>query len=192
MVTESDIPRPRRRRKRAGPSSDGMPSLTSLMDIVTIILIYFVKTFAVSPIAVQDPSVQLPSSTSMENTEDATVVMITGAKRRENINGHQVMVGEVPNIVIDDRVVAQLDAEYRVPADLKQHGIIIVPLKKELLEVRQKENQTAELVEEGGFSGKIVIIADRDTPYRVLNEVLVTCGSAGFSDFKFVIVKEKA
>src|SRR5580658_6599860 len=97
-----------RRRKRGGLGlGDAVaPSLTSLMDVVTIILVYFVKTFAVSPLSVQDPSVQLPISTSQEAAQDSIVVMITGAERREvGPNGEKVIVNDVPTIVVDDEVI---------------------------------------------------------------------------------------
>ena len=70
--------RKQRRRAGGGGLQAAMPSLTSLMDVVTIILIYFVKTFAASPITVQDPSINLPMSTSLDTPEDAIVVMVTG------------------------------------------------------------------------------------------------------------------
>src|SRR5260221_14504260 len=97
-----------KRRKGRGLAEAAMPSLTSLMDVVTIVLVYFVKTFAVSPLTVQDPSVQLPISTSQEAVEDSIVVMITGAERRETgPNGEKILVPDVSTIVVDDDVILQ-------------------------------------------------------------------------------------
>jgi biopolymer transport protein ExbD len=169
-------------------------SLTSLMDVVTNILVYTIKIFAVSPITVQDPSVALPRSSSREDAADAVVVMVTGAQRAESKgdSGTEV-VQEIPTIVVDGKVIQRLDREtYRVPAEAKQRGYIITSLKKELLEIRKSQGQTAQLTEGEGFTGNIVIIADKYTPYRVLADVLVTCGQAGFGDFKFAIVKQDA
>lgn len=75
-----------RRRRRGGGSglaAVATPSLNSFLDIITIILVYLIKTFATSPISVQDPSVTLPISTSRESIEELVVVMITGADRRD-------------------------------------------------------------------------------------------------------------
>lgn len=124
-------------------------SLTSLMDIVTNLLVYTIKIFAISPILVQDPSVVLPLSTTQENAEESVVVMVTGTQK----------------IVVDGKVVGNL--------------------KKELLEIKQNQQGF-------GFTGQIVIVADKLTPYRVLVDVLATCAEAGFGKFEFAVVKQEA
>ena len=45
------------------------------------------------------------------------------------------------------------------------------------------------LREDKKFDGKVIILADKQTPYRVLSEVLVTCGESGFADFRFAVIK---
>ena len=169
-------------------------SLTSLMDIVTNILVYTIKIFAVSPILVQDPSVVLPSSSSREDAEDAVVIMVTGMKRIESEESGQIeVVNQVPTIVVDGKVIELLDDKtYRVPAKAKERGYVITSLKRELIAVRKNQNSTAKMTDGEGFTGHIVIVADKNTPYRVLADVLVTCGEAGFGEFKFAIVKQEA
>ena len=178
-----------RRRKKGGrglPEVEA-PSLNSLMDVITIILVYLIKMFATNPLDVQDPSLHLPISSSLESPDETPVVMITGAKRREP-NGS--FASDTPTIVVDDSVITQLDTNtYRVSDKLKEKNFIIVPLKRELQKIRKEQGVTASITGGDGFSGKITIVADGDTPYRVLSDVLVTCGVAGFDEFKFAIVK---
>lgn len=184
-----------RRRKRGGGQGLGdavAPSLTSLMDVVTIILVYFVKTFAVSPLSVQDPATQLPISTSMEAAEDSVVVMITGAERRETgPNGEKIMVPDVPTIVVDDAVIMQLNNNFEIPAGQLERQYVISALKQKLLEVKKMQGVTAELTESGGMSGKITLVVDRRVPWKTLSQVLVTTAEAGFPEFKFAIVKNE-
>ncbi|MEM7495266.1 MAG: biopolymer transporter ExbD [Myxococcota bacterium] len=179
-----------RRRKKGGhelPETEA-PSLNSLMDIITIILVYLIKMFASNPLDVQDPSLHLPISSSIESPDETPVVMITGAKRREP-DGR--FAPDTPTIVVDDNVITQLDTNtYRVPDKLKEKNFVIAPLKRELQKIRKGQGATASIMGGEGFSGKITIVADGDTPYRVLSDVLVTCGVAGFDEFKFAIVKE--
>ena len=179
----------RRRKKTVRQMAEtSAPNLNSLMDIITIILVYFIKTFAASDLEVQDPSVQLPVSSSIENIEETAVVMVTGAKRKDPNGGY---AKDIPTIVIDGKVVARLDAStYRVADSIKEKGFIIKPLKKELMGIRKDQGSTAAITGGEGFTGKITVVADEDTPYRVLSDVLVTCSNAGFGTFKFAIIKK--
>lgn len=185
--------RSRRKRGSQGLSEAAMPSLNSLMDVVTIILVYFVKTFAVSPISVQDPSVNLPISTSQEAPEDSVVVMITGAERRETgPNGERIVVPDVPTIAVDEDVIMQLGQNFEVPAAQIERQFVIRTLKQRLLEVRKLQGVTAEITDSGeGFTGKIVFVVDKDVPFRTLSMALVSSAEAGYDGFKFAIVKRE-
>jgi biopolymer transport protein ExbD len=187
------IRRKKRRLRVRGFAETAAPSLTSLMDVVTIILVYFVKTFAVSPITVQDPSVQLPISTSKEVPEDAVVVMITGAERREvGPHNEKIMVSAIPTISVDDDLVLQLLADFQVPNGELEGQFVITRLRRKLLEVRKMQGVTAELTEsKNEFSGKIVLVVDKKVPFNILSMVMVTAAQTGYSAFKFAIVKHE-
>ncbi|MEI6805011.1 MAG: biopolymer transporter ExbD [Myxococcaceae bacterium] len=173
-----------RRRRRRQEEKPYALSLTSLMDIVTNILVYTIKIFAVSPIVIQDPSVELPHSTTKENAEESVVVMLTGIRAADK---------GMPSIVVDGKVVEWIDKEtYRVPEAAKNNGYVIKKLKQELLAIKKNQKQSAGLIKDSGFTGRIVIVADKNTPYRVLVDVLVTCGDAGFGNFEFAVVKQEA
>src|SRR5690606_24669957 len=73
--------RRKKRKKRRGFGGTAPLTLSSRMDIVTILLVYLLKSYATSPIEVKDPAIALPTSTSLENVEEATVVMITGPEK---------------------------------------------------------------------------------------------------------------
>jgi biopolymer transport protein ExbD len=180
-----------RRREEDKPYS---VSLTSLMDIVTNILVYTIKIFAVSPIVIQDPSVDLPMSTTQENAEESVVVMLTGIRRAEATDDERIKeIKEVPTIVVDGKVVERMDKNtYRVPESAKNNGYVITNLKKELLAIKKNQTQSADLIKGSGFTGRVVIVADKHTPYSVLVDVLVTCGDAGFGNFEFAVVKQEA
>ncbi len=183
-----------RRRKRGGGglSQTAMPSLNSFLDIITIILVYLIKTFATSPISVQDPSIQLPISTSRETIEDLVVVMITGAERRDTgPRGEKILVPDVPTIVVDDEVILQLTENFEIPAGQLEGQFVIRPLKQKLLEGRKMQGVTAELTEAGAFSGKVVFVVDKNVPYRTLSAALVSSAQAGYAEFKFPIVKHE-
>jgi len=193
---QENLPQKKKRRKRRAVEKDQPLSINSLMDIVTIILVYLLKSYSTSPIDVKDPAIELPISSSQETVEDATVVMITGPKTKmpdPNNPGKAVIVDNVPAIVVDGKKVVELDpAAYRVRAadkDPKSGGFVISAVRDELINRKKVQEETAALTERD-FTGKVVILADRNTPFRVLTEILVTCGEAGFGEFKFAIVKK--
>src|SRR3989338_680280 len=166
-------------------------SLTSLMDIITNILVYTIKIFAVSPILIQDPSLVLPHSTSQANANESVVVMITGVLRAESTDTEEIkMLKEIPTILVDGTVVDRLDTKtYRVPESAKTNGFIIKNLKQRLLEIKQNQTQSAAFIQNSGFTGRVTIVADKNTPYRVLVDILATCGEVGFGNFEFAVVK---
>lgn len=183
----------KRKRRRRDLAAAATPSLTSLMDIITIILVYLIKTMASSPISVQDPSVQLPISSSIESVEDLVVVMITGAERRDTgPRGEKILVPDVPTIVVDDDVIMQLSQNFEVPEGELERQFVIRKLKQRLLEVRKMQGVTADITDKGeGFTGKVVFVVDKNVPYRTLSKALVSSAEAGFAEFKFAIVKSE-
>lgn len=182
------------RKRRREEDKPYAVSLTSLMDIVTNILVYTIKIFAVSPITVQDPSVELPRSTSQEDAEESVVVMVTGMRRLDATRHNKITeLRGIPTIVVDGKVVEKLNGEtYRVPEAAKKNGYVITRLKEELTAIKQNQANSAALIKNSGFTGRVVIVADKYTPYRVLVDVLVTCADAGFGNFEFAVIKEEA
>ncbi len=182
------------RRKRRVETEPYRVSLTSLMDIVTNILVYTIKIFAVSPILVQDPTVELPRSTSQKDAQESVVVMVTGIRRAEASDDAVIReIKEIPTIVVDGKVVNRIDPKtYRLPENAKNNGFIIRNLKEELTRIRDSQMHSKKFVKKGGFTGKVVIVADKFTPYRVLVDVLATCGDAGFGSFEFAVIKQEA
>jgi len=52
-----------KRGKRHFPNTPPI-SITSLTDMVTMLLVYLLKTFATNPVEVKDPSIEIPHSVS--------------------------------------------------------------------------------------------------------------------------------
>jgi hypothetical protein len=41
---------------------------------------------------------------------------------------------------------------------------------------------------DGKFENELMVVADRTTPYRLLTEVLYSCGQAGYSNYRLVVL----
>ncbi len=212
---KQDGPPAQRRKSKRGhrkPMNTPPLSITSLTDAVTLLLVYLLKTFATNPIEVKDSAIELPRSVcrpdpgsgqrERENgipprdgcgeVQETTIVMITGPKMKRLVNGQQLVVDNVPRIAVNSEPVLELDPKtYRVPdsfKDASSGGWVINPLRDALR--RAKELKEVGAMRDGKkFDGKVIILADKETPYRVLSEVLVTCGESGFADFRFAVIK---
>jgi biopolymer transport protein ExbD len=198
---EARSTRKKAKRGRRKPILTPPISITSLTDMVTVLLVYLLKTFATNPVEVKDPNLDLPRSTCLpdyrevkyakENdipprdgcgdVENTTLVMITGSKGKLT-----------PKIVVNSQPVVNIDpTTYRVAdsdKDPASGGWVISPLRERLRQDR-KDREAADARANKKFDGKVVILADKETPYRVLSEVLVTCGDSGFGDFRFAVIK---
>ena len=175
--------------------------------MVTVLLVFLLKTFATNPVEVKDSSIEVPRSICVPaekqdpdhppadgcgTIEEATIVMITGPQQKRVVNGVQTQSLVTPRIVVDGKAVAQLDDKtYRVPDAIKDPAtgnFVIVPLREALKRAKEIKEVTAQ-VTGSKFDGKVIILADRQTPYRVLTDVLVTCGESGFADFRFAVIR---
>lgn len=172
-----DATRKRRRNKRSRRKDDGdvtYLNITPMMDMMTILLVFLLKSFSASAQDVNVANLVLPHSATKLNTEEALTLMVTKAE-----------------VLVDQRVIAQLDGKgnFRV-ADLPegQGGYLVKPLYEALSERAGYYKRIEEL---GGtqFLGRIAIIADKTTNYRTLFRVLYTAGRSEFGFFKLFVRK---
>ncbi len=163
----------RRGKKRREPE-EGSLTINSLMDIMTIILVFLIDSYGNSPITVKaSPDLIIPRSVSELSPEDTMVITLT----RKAI------------IVGDNHVASVKDGQ--VDKSLKRGGensLYIQPLFDSLTEEVSRHKQMAALRRQP-FEGIVTIVVDRTVPYRLLTEVMYTAGQAQLSNFKFAIVK---
>ena len=41
------------------------------------------------------------------------------------------------------------------------------------------------------FDGELTIVADRSTPYRLLTEILYSCGQAEYANYRLLVLKSR-
>ena len=164
----------RRRRKPKALGDVGGLTVTSLMDILTIILVFLLKSYSANPVNVTQSSVlKIPVSNAHLTMDEAVPVAITKT-----------------NILVDNKSVADV-SDGEVDASTKRdgaNGYFITPLFDALSKQADKEKRIAKANSAQQFKGMALVIADKDTPYRLLNEVLYTAGQAQFGQFKFVVI----
>jgi biopolymer transport protein ExbD len=160
----------RKRRKKELPD-DGGVTINSLMDAVTIILIFLLMNFSTDPMKVTPhEKLQLPLSTTMLNAKEKTTTLTVAADG--------IMVDDKPVVTIKNNQVDTSDATSLTIPQLKDHLDQVVRDRKELA-AALKQN----------FKDIITIIAHGETHYRLINKVIYTAGQASFTKFKFAVVK---
>lgn len=152
-------------------------TITSLMDALTIILIFLLKSYGSDPINInqKEGEMLLPKSLSTSNMSDAVDLQVTAS-----------------TILVRNTAVVNVK-NGRVDANSKRDGpdgFFIDPLFKKLKE-EAKKLKAAE--KQGGrkFNGDAIIACHKGTPYRLLAEVLYTANQAEFKTYTFAIVKIK-
>ena len=171
-----DATRKRRKGKRRGRKVLGEVSdlnITPMLDMMTILLVFLLKSFASTTENVNVANLVLPYSTTQLRTEEALQLMITSDA-----------------VLVDQKVVTRLDDGRIRPEDLPEGpgGYLIKPLY-DALEARASHFKSIERFGGSQFVGRVALVADKGTPYGLLFRVLYTCGRAEFGRFKLFVQK---
>jgi len=149
-----------------------------MMDMMTILLIFLLKSYQASSISVNmSEDLKLPVSTTQVQPQD-------------NINVTLSMTG----VTVADRMAVKLEGGL-IPATAKEGGradgfyvgAVYDALKREV----DKQKYVAQYNPKAPFMGRVNVIADRRIPYRTLMEVLYTAGQAELGEYKFMVLKNE-
>ncbi len=156
-------------------------NITAMLDIMTIILVFLLKTLGESSAAVpQSDDLRLPTSVvQTEPTEDG--VMIT-------ISKSQIMVGDDKVLALPGRASLIQDG---VGASNRRDSLYIVALGTALQAARKTDTMVRKAKGQDPSSSEAIIIADMTTPYRLLVEVLYTLGQSEFGNYHLKVIQSK-
>ena len=146
--------------------------INSLMDAFVIILCFLLKSFGSDPVQIRESEdMKLPTTTSERPLEDAIVIGIS----RHSIQVNDVKVLSLRNGEVDD-------SQKRDGIE----GFLITPLHQVLVEKMNHINMIAARTTAAPPKRVALLVADKQTNYRLISEVLYTAGQAQFTDFRFV------
>lgn len=161
--------------------------MTSLMDVLIIIVIFLLKSYGLSQMQVpQTDKLELPVSKAVETFGEGIVLIISKDQ-----------------ITIDSEAVLQFEGDYKenkftLPANVVDNssanrGIMPVydALKKkkddfETLASRAPQPQEAEKK----WKGDLLVQADKQAPYSLIRQVMFTAGMAGYRTFRLTVEKQ--
>ncbi len=155
--------------KRRGTTEDAKLNITSLMDIMTIILVFLLKSYGTDDIQIKPSAdLRLPASSSKKKPELAVNSVVSKA----SITVDGVKVIDVSGGSVDDAY---------------KRGTLISPLFDALKAAADEQKAIAELRPTTSFTGRLLLQIDKDIPFALVREVMYTAGQAQFAEFKFVV-----
>ena len=149
-------------------------NINSLMDILTIMLVFLLKSYATDPVNITPgPELEIPKTTSF--LKPSATVTITVSKS-------SIVVDNQPVLIVKD---GKVEASQKRGGE---DGYFIIPLNKVLVNAAEKKRKLAAYNPTVKFEGIATIVMDKETPYRLLTEIMYTAGQAEFNKFKFAAI----
>lgn len=157
---------PSRRKRHDTASKEGL-NLTSMMDMMTIILLFLLKTYSTSgQIVTPSQDLKLPYSLSQEEPHKELNISITR-----------------DDILVGSQKVISINA-------LNSDGVLIQPLFNVLKKYSSDAKQN-EIKYGVKFSHQVIIQGDENTPFELIFKVLYTCGQSEYNKLRLLTYREK-
>ena len=157
----------RKLRWRKGLKGSSNVNLISMMDILTVLLLFLLKSYvAEGEVMVPAKGVTLPASTA-EQTPRASLIVA--------IDGDAIRIG--------DQQVAKV-SEVNASSESEIPG-----LSERLKELRANPDQVAPSATAAVDPRLVTIQGDRDIEYRLLRKVMVTLSRNGFENVSLAVLR---
>ena len=156
-------------------------NITAMMDMMTIILVFLLKSLSNSPASLpQSQDLQLPKSilTTEPDAEPEGLAVI--------VSKSQIIAGEtVVCPVPPDAAQYGTEAKYKRGS---RNDYFIVPLGSSLQAWRDSDKRIRMATGRDPSYSDAILIADGQTPYRLLTEVMYTLGQTEFAKFHMMVL----
>lgn len=154
-----------RRRNRRG-SVVAYASMTSLMDMFTIILIFLLSTFSADTANISASSkFKLPDSTAKAPYKQRLGIQIT-----------------------TDEILVEGIAVTTVAEALKSKELLIPALHLVLEKEAKKSIFIAQSNSEMELSREVIIQGDKGTPFQLIEKIMFTCGQIGYNNISLAVI----
>ncbi len=165
----------RKARERAGEIKE--LNITAMMDMMTIILVFLLKSYSASSLNVNmTESLKLAQSSTQLAPQDNINVTIS-----------------MNEVAVNDKAAATVQGGALASADKggRADGYYVPQLFDALKREVEKQKYIARYNTKAPFTGRVNVIADRRIPYRTLMDVLYTAGQAELGEYKFMVMKSE-
>ena len=156
-------------RKTRKYSEDVPFSLTSMMDMMTIILVFMIKNMdAEGQLLTQAENLSLPISTSKVQPKEVSLTVV--------VDANYVLVD-------NEQVVPTADV-------LAQEDLLVTKVDEVLKDRRAIEQEHAlKMGLPADEAGHIIVQIDKNSPYDAMYKVMATCGFSGYTNIAFAVMQ---
>ena len=150
-------------------------NITAMMDMMTILLVFLIKQFSIQGAAMSgSDTLQLAKSTSALKPQPAVNV---------SVSTNAIIVEGEPVVAIHSGAVDPKDKRDGA------NGYYITPLVDTLT---KHANRLKKIERMGGapFDGTMLLLVDKQLPYRLVTEVLYSSGQAEFRNYRLVVLSK--
>lgn len=166
-------------------------NLVAMMDMLTVIVIFLLKSYSVSAMAIPTGGgLNVPRSSNTMQPQEAVKLIIT----RED-------AGKPGSIAVDDKPIVYQGTSTPLALDgakmaefekmARDRKFLLPDLIAALKVKAEASREISRLNPESKFEGKILVVADKELPYWLLTQVLFTAAEAGFDQYSLVAVRTK-
>ena len=165
----------KKRKDREAEGEIGELNLTAMMDMMTIILVFLLKSFSATTVSMSaSQDLKPPVSTTRQTPRDTVAVTVTPTA---------ILVGEKSVVVLKNG---------QIPADKLNGQRLVVPLSDALKKEVDKLKWIADKNPAAPFNGELSVIGDKRIPYDLLLTVLYTAGQNELQNYRFVVIQNEA
>lgn len=155
-----------RGKSRTGRGVKGFkPQLTSLVDVMTILLIYLLQSFSTEgDIVTVHKDLILPESSATKQPELKVTLMV------------------------NNKYILAEDAQVATVEEVLSNDDLVIPNLSGWLEKRRMATEKIEKYSTTTkFSGDITIQGDKRIRFRLLKKIMYTCGQQGYNNFSLAV-----
>jgi len=163
----------KRRRRGRRKFDESAVNITSLLDVLTVLLFFLIKSTTITAALLSPPKeVRLPASVSDYEAENTVSVSLSRSK-----------------LFINSDLVTNLRGQHFKASDIGRDGRSISKLQKKLEVENQKRIRPFRNFDPSLIPpGKVLIQADRALPFGTMKYLLHTVAVSGYSNYQFVVI----
>lgn len=150
------------RMARAGRNQVAGLSLTSLMDVFTILVLYLLVNQSTGTVLEPPPNIKLPDSVAEAAPRETLVVSVS-----------------------DDEVWVKDTKVATVQEILASENDVIEPIRDRMMQIKDSKLSTAD--EATDQSKVVTIMGNRTVHFKVLKRVMTSCTAAGFTKISLAV-----
>ena len=158
--------------RRNQAPEDSVLNINSLMDVVSIIVVYLLKSYGSDPVVIMPTAGQkIPMSSADAPIQDGIPVYVSQR-----------------SITFNNKKIVQLDDNGEIdPAALQNN--LIGPLYDAMAEEADKAKQMSAAKGEEEWNGRVILVGDEKLKFKTLVAVMYTAGRAEFKEYAFCVIQ---